>query len=77
MTREPLTAAELKALASRLGGMRELVGPKRRKETADLTDAQLLAHLVKNPAHLRRPLIDTGKLLLAGFKADARAALGG
>lgn len=64
-------------LAQRLGGVRELVGPKRRAETAHLTDAQVVAHLVANPGHVRRPLIDTGKVLTAGFKADAREALGG
>ena len=57
--------------------MRELVGPRRREETAPLTDAQLVEHLVANPGHVRRPLIDTGKVLTAGFKADAREALGG
>lgn len=77
LTRQPLTAAELKALAKRLGGIRELVGPKRREETAQLTDAQLVDHLVANPGHVRRPLIDTGTVIVAGFKADAREALGG
>ena len=53
------------------------MGPKRREETATFTDAQLVEHLVNNPGHVRRPLIDTGKILTAGFKADAREALGG
>ena len=57
--------------------MRELVGPKRREETAHLTEAQLVEHLAANPGHVRRPLIDTGKVLTAGFKEDARKALGG
>lgn len=73
--KQPLTAAELKALAKRLGGIKHLVGPKRVAETAHLSDAQLLEHLVANPGHVRRPLIDTGKVLTAGFKADARAQL--
>lgn len=77
MTRQPLNAAELKALGKRLGAIRELVGPKRREETAGLNDAQLIEHLVNNPGHVRRPLIDTGKILTAGFKADAREALAG
>lgn len=77
LTRQPLSAAELKALAKRLGGIRELVGPKRREETAQLSEAELVEHLAKNPGHVRRPLIDTGKVLTAGFKADAREALGG
>jgi arsenate reductase-like glutaredoxin family protein len=73
--KQPLTAAELKALAKRLGGIRNLVGPKRVAETAHLTDAQLVEHLAANPGHVRRPLIDTGKVITAGFKADARALL--
>ncbi len=77
LTKQPLTPAELRALAKRLGGIRELVGPKRRAETAALTDAELVEHLAKNPGHVRRPLIDTGTVLTAGFKADAREALGG
>ena len=72
-----MSAPELKALAKRLGGIRHLVGPKRVAETAALTDAQLVEHLVANPGHVRRPLIDTGKVITAGFKADAREALGG
>jgi len=58
-----------------LGGIRELVGPKRREETAKLTDAQLVKHLVANPGHVRRPLIDTGKELIAGFTAETRERL--
>ena len=73
--KQPLTAAELKALAKRLGGIRNLVGPKRVAETAHLSDAALVEHLAANPGHVRRPLIDTGKVITAGFKADARAAL--
>lgn len=75
--KQPLTAAELKALAKRLGGIRNLVGPKRVAETAALSDAELVEHLAANPGHVRRPLIDTGKVITAGFKADARAALTG
>lgn len=73
--KQPLSAAELKALAKRLGGIRSLVGPKRVAETAHLTDPQLVEHLAANPGQVRRPLIDTGKVITAGFKADARALL--
>jgi arsenate reductase len=75
LVKQPLTAPELKALAKRLGGIRELVAPKRRAETAALSDAELLRHLAENPGHVRRPLIDTGSLLTAGFTADVRARL--
>ncbi|HXN42155.1 MAG TPA: ArsC/Spx/MgsR family protein [Myxococcaceae bacterium] len=40
-----------------------------------MTDAQLLKHLAENPNHLRRPIIDTGKMVLAGFTAEVRAKL--
>ena len=75
VTRQPLSAAEVKALAKRLGGIRELVGPKKREELASLSDAELVKHLAENPGHLRRPLIDTGDALYAGFTAETRALL--
>ena len=75
LIKEPLTQTEVKQLAAKLGGIRELVAPKRREETAKLTDAQLLKHLAENPNHLRRPIIDTGKMVLAGFTAEVRAKL--
>ena len=74
--KQPLSEQEVRALAKRLGGIRELVGPKKREELSTLSDAELVGHLVKNPGHLRRPLIDTGRLLTAGFTAETRAALG-
>jgi arsenate reductase len=73
--KEPLTEAEVKALAKRLGGIRELVAPKRREETSSLSDAQLVKKLAEEPNYVRRPLIDTGKDLVAGFTADSRERL--
>jgi len=73
--KQPLSEAEVKSLGKRLGGVRELVGPKRREELAGLTDAALVKHLAANPGHLRRPLIDTGDALFAGFTAETRARL--
>lgn len=73
--KQPLSESELRALAKRLGGIRELVGPKRREELSTVSDAALVGHLAKNPGHLRRPLIDTGKLLTAGFTAATRELL--
>jgi arsenate reductase-like glutaredoxin family protein len=75
LVKQPLTEPELRALAERLGGVRELVAPKRRKELESVPDAQLARHLSENPNHVRRPLIDTGRQLTAGFTADVRAAL--
>lgn len=73
--KQPLSEAELEALGARLGGVRELVAPKRKAELESLSDAQLVKHLAENPGHLRRPLVDTGKQLTAGFTAPVRAAL--
>jgi arsenate reductase len=75
LIQQPLTQTEIKELAAKLGGIRELVAPKRREETAKLTDAQLLKHLAENPNHVRRPIIDTGKVIVAGFTAEVRAKL--
>ena len=73
--KQPLTEAELRALGERLGGVRELIAPKRRKELEALGDEALLRHLSENPNHVRRPLVDTGRQLTAGFTAEVRAAL--
>jgi arsenate reductase len=75
LNKAPLSAAEVKALGKRLGGIRELIAPKRRAELEGLGDAELTAHLAANPGHVRRPLVDTGTVLTAGFRPDARAAL--
>lgn len=75
--KQPLSEKEVRELGKRLGGVRELVGPKRRAELAGLSEAELVVHLAKNPGHVRRPLIDTGKLLTAGFTAETRAQLDG
>ncbi len=76
LVKQPLTEAELRALAERLpGGVRELVAPKRRKELEGVPDAALAHHLAENPNHVRRPLIDTGRQLTTGFTADVREAL--
>ncbi len=74
--KQPLTEAEVKALAKRLGGIRELIAPKRRAELESISDEKLVAHLAANPNHVRRPLIDTGKLLTAGFTPAVREQLG-
>ena len=77
VTREPLSEDEVRALGARLGGVRELVGPKRREELAGLDEEALVRHLAGNPGHLRRPLIDTGTQLVAGFTAGVRESLEG
>lgn len=77
VTKQPLSEAEVRALAKRLGGIRELVAPKRREELAPLSDEELVKHLASTPGHLRRPIIDTGSLITAGFTAATRAQLEG
>jgi arsenate reductase-like glutaredoxin family protein len=73
--KEPLSEAEISALAQRLGGIRQMVAPKRRAEAEKVPDAKLAAWLAANPNFVRRPLIDTGKSLEAGFTATTRENL--
>jgi arsenate reductase len=75
LMKKPLSEAEVRALAGRMGGVRELIAPKRKGELGGMGEEELVRHLAANPNHVRRPLIDTGKHLLAGFTADVRAAL--
>lgn len=77
LMKQPLSEAELRALAKRAGGIRELVAPKRRAETESIPDAQLYAHLAQNPNFVRRPIIDTGGVLTLGFTSETRAQLEG
>ncbi len=75
LPKRPLSEAEVRALGARHGGVRELVAPKRKAELAGLAEEELVRHLAATPGHVRRPLIDTGKQLTAGFTAEVRAAL--
>jgi len=77
LMKQPLTEEEAAQLGKRLGGIRELVAPKRRAEAEAVPDAKLAAWLAANPNFVRRPLIDTGKQLEAGFTAEVRERLGG
>lgn len=72
---EPLSEAELRRLAKPLGGPRELVAPKRRKETSGLSEAELVPFLAKNPGYVRRPIIDAGGVVLGGFTAEVKQRL--
>jgi arsenate reductase len=75
LMKQPLSEAEAVALGKRLGGIRELVAPKRRAEAEAVTDAKLAAWLAANPNFVRRPLIDTGNGLEAGFTSQVREKL--
>lgn len=71
----PLSEEELLALSKKLGGIRELVAPKRRAETAKLKDAALLKLLASEPNYVRRPIIQVGSMTLAGFTRETRERL--
>jgi arsenate reductase-like glutaredoxin family protein len=73
--KQPLTAAELRALAQRAGGPKDLVAPKRRAEAEGLDGEALIAWLAAEPLRLRKPIIDRDGQLLLGFNAQSIAAL--
>jgi len=67
--------AEIRVLAKRAGGARELVKPTARAEVETMTDAQIAAWLAEDPKRLRRPIIDTGDAIYLGFSKAVRDAL--
>lgn len=75
--RERLSAAEIRALGARAGGVRELVAPRRRAAVEGMSDEEVVAFLAADPARLRRPIIDTGGTVHLGFTKAVREALGG
>ena len=75
MIKEPLSAAEIRALAKRAGGPKELVAPKRRAEAEGLDGDKLIAWLAEDGARVRRPIVVVGGELVLGFAADAREKL--
>lgn len=76
LIKQPLSVAELKALAKRSGGPENLVAPKRRAEAEGLGGDKLISWLAADGGRVRRPIIDlgTGDLYL-GFAADTREKL--
>ena len=76
LIKQPLTAAELRALAKKAGGVEQLVAPKRRAEAEGLAGEKLIAWLAQDGARVRRPLIEVGGELTLGFAADAQEKLG-
>jgi arsenate reductase-like glutaredoxin family protein len=75
LIKEPLTAAELRALAKKAGGAEQLVAPKRRAEAEGLSAEKLIAWLAEDGGRVRRPIIDVGGELTLGFAADAQEKL--
>ena len=75
LIKEPLTAGELRILASRVGGAQHLVAPKRRGEAGGLDGEKLLEWLAEDGARVRRPIVVAGKTITLGFTDEARAQL--
>jgi Spx/MgsR family transcriptional regulator len=44
-------------------------------DKANLTEAKAIALMMKQPSMIKRPILDTGKKLTAGFKPEEYAAL--
>jgi arsenate reductase-like glutaredoxin family protein len=75
--KEPLNVDELRQLASRVGGVDELVAPKRRAEAEGLHGEKLLRWLAADGARVRRPIVVTGAKVTLGFSESAREDLEG
>jgi arsenate reductase-like glutaredoxin family protein len=75
LIKQPLTAAELTALAAKAGGAEQLVAPKRRAEAEGLSGRKLIAWLAEDGARVRRPIIEAGGELLLGFAKDSQEKL--
>ena len=58
-----------------MGGVHQLIAPKKKGELGGMGEEELVKHLAANPNHVRRPLFDTGSQVLGGFTAETRAAL--
>ena len=75
LVKEPLTGDELQRLAAKVGGLRNLVAPKKRAEAEAVADGKLLAWLAADGGRVRRPIVEIGDNVTLGFAADAQAAL--
>jgi arsenate reductase-like glutaredoxin family protein len=77
LIKEKLTADEIRALAKKVGDVKELVAPKRRAEAEGLDGDKLVAWLAADGSRLRRPIIAAPKKVTLGFSKDTAAALKG
>ena len=75
LLKEPLTLEELTALGKRVDDVRDLVKPLNKSDVEGMSDKDVLRYLAKNPNSVRRPIIDTGKILTLGFTPAAREQL--
>ena len=80
--KEPLTAAEIEALAARTpGGVRDLLSTRTSQYKAlgldrkPVSDDALVAMMAREPRLLRRPLTQAGRRLIIGFDGPALEAL--
>lgn len=80
--KQPLTAAEITALAARApGGVRDLLSTRTSQYKAlgldrkPVSDDALIAMMAKEPRLLRRPLTQAGNRLIVGFDGPALDAL--
>jgi Spx/MgsR family transcriptional regulator len=81
--KQPLQADEILRLAALVPegvrGLLSLRSPQVKALGLDrrqVSDAELIALMVKEPRLLRRPLLHDGRRLVVGFKADAYAGAG-
>ena len=75
LIKEPLTADEIRKLAARAGGLKELVAPKRRAEAETLDGEALVAWLAADGGRIRRPIVVAGRKVTLGFNAAAQEEL--
>jgi arsenate reductase-like glutaredoxin family protein len=75
LIKDPLSADELRTLASRVGGADHLIAPKRRAEAEGLSGEKLLKWLAEDGARVRRPIVVAGKTITLGFTDEARKEL--
>jgi regulatory protein spx len=81
--KEPLTAAEIRALAALApGGVRDLLSTRTSQFKAlgldrrSATDGELVSLMAREPRLLKRPLTVAGRRLVIGFDREALEALG-
>lgn len=75
LIKEPLSRAEIKALAKRVGGAQELIAPKRKKEAVGLTGEKLVDWLSEDGGRIRRPIIMMDDLITVGFASPTQELL--
>jgi Spx/MgsR family transcriptional regulator len=80
--KQPLTVAEIRALAARApDGVRSLLSTRSSRYKAlgldrkNLSEAEAVALLAKEPRLLRRPLVQAGDRLVIGFDREALEAI--